>query len=124
MTPITKKANSDHKTIVERDVKKHVADGKVLHYIVKAMSPWGEQAVPRLPVLRDKAQKGAAAPAELQEIDALVALGKLTKGFVCETYQLRKVDGKWARDPAGYSPPIVTIDNDINGAGGLPYGYS
>jgi hypothetical protein len=123
MTPITKKANSDHKLIVERDVKKAVSEGKVLHYTVKTLGAWGVGAVPRLPALKDKAQKGAASPDELQEINALNALGQLTKGFICTTYQLKKKDGKWERDPAGYNPPVVTIDNSISGSGGLPYGY-
>ena len=124
MTPITKQANSDHKNIVEREVKKHVADGEVLHYTVRALQPWGEQAVPRLPALKDKVQQGTATPDEVLETDALRALGKLTRGFVCEAYQLRKVNGKWERDPGGYSPAVETIDNDIGGVGGLPYGYS
>jgi hypothetical protein len=89
-----------------------------------AMPRWGTGSIPRLSALNDKATKGTAAPAEIEEISALNALGKLTKGFICEVYQLKKVNGKWVKDVAGYNPPPFKISNDIGGIGGLPYGYS
>lgn len=131
MTPIATKANNDHKSQVEKGVKEAVlTDGKVVYYRVWVMEEWGSSLTfPRLKTLKDKEALGKANAKEKREIEALETLRKLTRGFLCEGYELEEESaGKWVKmkpragKPPPYQVPSDPIDNVLK-VGDLPYGY-
>jgi hypothetical protein len=134
LTPLTIAANNAHKDKFESKIKNVVKGGAVLHYSVQAMEPWGESLkLPRLKKLeeaKDKRPKGAPQTAqqtkEDREIESLRALRKLTKGLVCEAYELEPNDaGKWVRKTKQPSFKLIgepPVSNDPD-KGDEPYGY-
>jgi hypothetical protein len=121
LTPITKKANNDHKTIVENNLKKLVNTGKnVIYYKVKALAPPPKGKNHRLIELNKKA---TLTNKESLELDSLKSIQKLTAGFECKAYLLEKDDsGKWAKHSKALEKATVVIDNNIE-SGGKTYGY-
>jgi hypothetical protein len=124
LTPITQKANSDHKNNVENELKDlvHAPKGAVIYYKVTAKAPPPKGGNPRLATLNAKA-KASRSPDEESEIKALQALNNLSAGFMCEAYTLErnKTTGKWDKKtpiPSATKP----IDNNIE-EGGKTYGY-
>jgi hypothetical protein len=121
LTPLTKKANSDHKNIVENDLKELVhTKGKVISYKVTAKNAPPKGSNPRLAVLQAKAGLTAK---EVKEQASLEALNRLSAGFKCEAFTLErnKTTGKWDKKTA-IASATTTIDNDIE-EGGKTYGY-
>ena len=121
LTPLTKKANNDHKNTVENDLKELVhTKGKVIYYKVTAKNAPPKGSNPRLATLNAKASLTAN---ETKEQTALEALNRLSAGFKCEAFTLErsKTTGKWGQKTA-IASATTTIDNDIED-GGKTYGY-
>jgi len=121
LTPLTKKANNDHKNFVENDLKALVNEkGKVISYKVKALSapPKGNNA--RLATINAKTTLTAD---EKTEKKALEALNRLSAGFQCEAFVLErnKTTGKWEQKTSipTASKPIENVIEE----GGKTYGY-
>lgn len=121
LTPITKRANNQHKKDVETTLKAEVKKpGKVLGYKVHVLSepPKGKNV--RLTVLNKKA---SLTPDEKLEKKALQILSKTASGFRCEAYELLKdASGKWTKKGKVLDTFTKTIDNNIE-EGGNTYGY-
>ena len=125
LTPITKKANNDHKGRVETDIKKEIAGtkGMVMYYYVEPQKAWGASLTfPRLTML-EGIKPAVRKPKEEAELASIKALRKLTRGFECRAYELEQnASGKWVKKKGGFKVPKTIIPNDLNG-GGDPYGY-
>lgn len=121
LTPITKKANNDHKAIVENSLKKFVnTDKKVIYYKVKTLAPPPKGKNHRLIELNKKAQ---LTNKESLELNSLKSIQKLTAGFECKAYLLEKDDsGKWTKLGKALEKATVVIDNNIE-SDGKTYGY-
>jgi hypothetical protein len=123
LTPITKKANNDHKTAVEKEMKDLVnVKGQVVSYTVKVLPSPPLGTNPRLAELQKKPKAGRTADEEA-EIESLKALKRLTRGFVC-TAKLLTYDPKtkkWSKENV-FSSASLTIENNIE-ASGKTYGY-
>ncbi|MDM0001803.1 DUF4157 domain-containing protein [Variovorax sp. J22P240] len=121
LTPITKKANAQHEEFVESKIKDEIEAGKVLFYSVTPQSPWGDLKITRLTELKKK-QANHRSQAEESEIRSLKALGKLTQGFVCVAYELKKSGKGWVKDEDGFKLPRKVIENNVVQSGKV-YGY-
>lgn len=123
LTPITKEANNEHKRAVETEMKRLVNDdGEVVSYTVKALDPPPKGKNPRRIQLESKA-KASLTQAEQDELVAVKALDKLTRGFKCTAYMLKQdSSGKWTKKGKALDKASKTIDNSIE-KDGKTYGY-
>ena len=123
LTPITKAANNAHKNEVESTIKKKIHEEKlILYYSVKPMAAWGS-AMPKPARLTALEKIATPTKNELAEIEALRALRKLTKGFVCRAYELEAAGpGKWVKKKGGFEVKKTEIENKVV-EGGEAYGY-
>jgi hypothetical protein len=122
LTPITKKANNEHKSVVETELKQLVNEkGKVISYTIKALDPPPKGRNPRRTELEAKSSRSKDEDLELK---SLQALGRLTHGFRCTAYLLEKDDSskKWKKKGKVLDKASITIDNNIE-EGGKTYGY-
>jgi hypothetical protein len=123
LTPITKQANNDHKSVVETSIKEKVNDkGLVLRYIVTPQAAWDTSLkIARLDQLEKEANPTKK---EESEIESLKALRQLTTGLECQAYELvQNAAGNWVKKEGGFNLPPKTIPNILI-VGGQPYGYS
>ncbi len=121
LTPITKRANNNHKADVETKLKEEVhKPGKAVYYKVTALAGPAKGGNPRLAEL-DKKKAGSLSPDEGLEQKALRVLSKTTSGFKCEAYELEKKGGAWKKGKV-LSEFSKSIDNNIS-EGGKTYGY-
>lgn len=124
MTPIAKRSNKEHLASVETAVKEQIANRKVLYYRVETLKPWGSTLkIPRLAMLQQKATKTKL---ETQEIESLLGLRRLTRGFVCRAYELEKnAAGRWVqkKSDSPFDLPEQVVANDLQQSDGRPYGY-
>jgi hypothetical protein len=122
LTPITKRANNQHKKDVETTLKDEVKKpGKVICYKVYVLSEPPKGKNHRLTELNNK--KTALTPDEVLEQKALRILSKTASGFKCEAHELTKDSkGKWTGKGKILATFSTTIDNNIE-EGGHTYGY-
>ena len=124
LTPITKRANNQHKSIVETTIKDEVnkKNGKIIYYKITALAPPPKGANPRLTELK-RIKQSDLTENEKKEKKALESLANLTKGFKCIAYELEQdSEGNWTKKVKLLDKLTTTIDNDIED-GGNTYGY-
>jgi len=118
MTPITYKANDEHKRGVEKDVKEYVLDKKqVVFYQVTAT--YGEH--PKSPeYLRlNKLDPAKRSPLEKDQLRTMEADRKLCTELSFVAYTLKREASNWARDKSITHGPVKNvIPTKAPGAGG------
>jgi hypothetical protein len=101
LTPITTKANADHKTMFEKYIKKWVINkGRVANYRVSAVYGGEKKKSDRQKTLEKKKKDGtiSLSPKEAKELAALTAERKLASKFVIKAYVMKQTKGKWEED--------------------------
>jgi hypothetical protein len=122
MAPITKRANNDHKKLVETRLKAEVhKPGRAVYYKVTVLAGPPLGGNPRLTQLDSMKPQSGLSPDEKLEQAALRILSKSTSGFKCEAFELEKKGGAWKKGKA-LSEFTKTIDNKIS-ENGKTYGY-
>jgi hypothetical protein len=120
LTPITTKANSDHKVGVETQVKNWIGIKKknVVYYKVEAEygSKLKGKGDPQKK-LEDKESKSGLSVNETKKLKALQMERKLATKLTYKAHLLIKKKGKWVKDPAPKDAPLEGEVKNVGTAG-------
>jgi len=102
LTPINKKANSDHLNKIEKTVKKSVnKDKKVMSYTMKAVYGMHTTKPKRLLKLQEAEKDGTISTKQQKELDEYKAEQNLCTEFKYRAAELTFTGGKWAEVAGG-----------------------
>ncbi|HEY0760122.1 MAG TPA: DUF4157 domain-containing protein [Acidisarcina sp.] len=115
LSPINKKANADHLSKVERDVKTQVnKEKKVMSYKVKAVYGKHPGEPKRLTALKSLAAAGPLKPKQEKDLAEYEAEQKLCTEFQYETYQLTYSDQSKKWEKVESTKVSGKVDNTID----------
>ncbi len=109
MTPITTKANADHKTQAETTVKGWVANSKVVYY--KVVASYGGRVKDKGPEEKtlEAKPKHTLSSKETKRLAALQAERKLARKIAFKAYVMTPTGGEWKKDSK-----VKGIDDDVD----------
>ncbi len=113
MTPITYKANAEHKVGIEKEIKERVLDkGQVVYYQVTAVYGTHTKS-PAYQALVALAEAGQASEKDARKLTMMEADRKLCTRFELKAHRLEEENGSWVKASTDQIKKYPNVENKI-----------